>query len=256
MNQFLHLPVVANGSLHRSCSECSMHQICLPTGLNEQDTFRLEQIIRRRQVPRDGYLYRSGDKFTSLYAVRVGHFKSYQDNLAGDSQITGFQMTGELMGMEAIDSARHQCNTMALETSEVCEIPFATLEDLFSRMPNLLRHFHRILSQEITAEHKTMMLLGNMKAEQRFAVFLINLSTRYAARGYSSTRFQLRMTREDIGNYLGLTIESISRMIAKMRAAGLIQIRQREVEILDLKALTDLAAGTGTSSEIRQRHTA
>lgn len=237
-------PVIALGSVRKSCSGCSMHQLCLPTGLDESDTQRLDKIIARRKVPRDSFLYRIGDRFTSLYAIRVGHFKSYQQNIAGDRQITGFQMTGELLGIDAINSERHQCDAVALEDSEVCEIPFELLETLFAQIPTLLHHFHRILSQEITNEQKIIMLLGNMRAEQRFAAFLISLSIAYVARGYSATRFQLRMTREDIGNHLGLTIESISRMIAKMRKDLLIQVRQRDVEILDLPALARLAAGT------------
>ncbi|MFL9879988.1 fumarate/nitrate reduction transcriptional regulator Fnr [Herbaspirillum rhizosphaerae] len=237
-------PVFALNSALRSCSGCSMHQICLPTGLNECDTQRLDKIIGRRKVPRDSFLYRIGDPFTSLYAVRVGHFKSYQQNIAGDRQITGFPMTGELLGMDAINTERYQCDAVALEDSEVCEIPFELLENLFAQMPTLLHHFHRALSQEITNEQRIIMLLGNMRAEQRFASFLINLSMSYATRGYSATRFQLRMTREDIGNHLGLTIESISRMIAKMRRDGLIQVRQRDVEILNLSALGKLASGS------------
>jgi CRP/FNR family transcriptional regulator len=231
------------GLQSRNCATCSMHQLCLPTDLNESDTQRLDKIIGQRKIQRDGFLYRIGDPFTSLYAVRVGHFKSYQENMAGDRQITGFQMIGELLGMDAIDSERYQCDAVALDDSEVCIIPFKTLETLFAQMPTLLHHFHRIMSQEITGEQKVISFLGNMRAEQRFAAFLVNLSARYEKRGYSPTRFQLRMTREDIGNYLGLTIESVSRMIAKMRNDGLIAIRRRDVEVLDLPRLKNLAEG-------------
>lgn len=223
-----------------------MHQLCLPMGLEESDMKRLDKIIGRRKVARDDFLYRIGDRFTSLYAVRVGHFKTYQENLDGDRQITGFQMPGELLGMDAISTERHQCDAVALQDSEVCEIPFARLEQLFGQMPILLRHFHRIMSHEITSEQNVIMLLGNMRAEQRFAAFLVNLSSRYAARGYSSTRFQLRMTRQDVGNYLGLTIESISRLISKFRKQGLLAVEQRDVEVVDLAALKKLAAGVDT----------
>jgi len=238
--------IVALGSASRSCSSCSMHQLCLPTGLNDCDTQRLDRIISRRKVPRDSFLYRIGDRFTSLYAVRVGHFKSYQQNLSGDRQITGFQMKGDLLGMDAINAGSYQCDALALEDSEVCEIPFQMLESLFAQMPTLLQHFHRTLSQEIANEQKIIMLLGNIRSEQRFAAFLVGLSRAYATRGYSPNRFQLRMTREDIGNHLGLTIESISRTIAKMRRDALIQVRQRDVEILDMPALIRLASGTET----------
>jgi CRP/FNR family transcriptional regulator len=205
--------------LRTRCSACSMHELCLPMGLDEADMNRLDQIIgRRRRILKDGALYRTGDPFINLYAIRLGHFKTFQINQDGDQQITGFQMGGELLAMAAISIDRHHCNAVALEDSEVCEIPFSRLEGLFGDMPTLLRHFHRMMSQEITREQNVMLLLGSMRAEQRFAAFLLNLSSRYAARGYSTTSFQLRMSREEIGNYLGLTFESISRLLSNSRS--------------------------------------
>jgi CRP/FNR family transcriptional regulator len=237
-------PINVN-ALKISCAACSMHQLCLPMGLEDADIDRLDKIIgKRRRLERDEALYKMGDPFRNLYAVRFGHFKTYQINAAGESQITGFQMAGELLGMDAISGDRHHCDAVALEDSEVCEIPFEHLEELFGEVPALLRHFHRIMSQEITREQNVMLLLGNMRAEQRFAVFLINLSARYAARGYSATRFQLRMSREDIGNYLGLTIESISRLLSRFKKLGLVQVDKREVELLEPARLKAMAAGT------------
>lgn len=239
----LSFPLVIESSALRHCSGCSMRQICLPAGLNQHDMRRLDQIIVRKKIAKDSYLYRIGDPFTALYAVRFGHFKTYQESFIGNRQINGFQMSGDLLGMDAISNTLHQCDAVALDDSEVCVIPYSQLEKLFTELPILMRHFHRIMSQEIIGEQNMIMILGNMYAEQRFAAFLINLSRRYAIRGYSPTRFQLRMTREDIGNYLGLTMESISRMIAKLRKGHLIEIVQRDVEILDLTALNKLAAG-------------
>ncbi len=232
-------------ALKASCAGCSMHQLCLPMGLDDDDISRLDQIIgRRRRVLRDETLYRMNDPFRNLYAIRLGHFKTYQINPGGEQQITGFQMAGELLGMDAISADRHHCDAVALEDSDVCEIPFARLEELFGHIPRLLHHFHRIMSQEITREQNVMLLLGNMRAEQRFAVFLVNLSSRYAARGYSSTSFQLRMSREDIGNYLGLTIESISRLLSRFKKQGWLRVDKREVELLDPVKLKAIAAGT------------
>ena len=162
----------------------------------------------------------------------------------GEQRITGFQMNGELLGMDAISTDRHQCEAVALEDSEVCEIPFSGLEELFGHIPALLHHFHRMMSQEITREQSVMLLLGNMRADQRFSAFLVNLGSRYAERGYSSTHFQLRMSREDIGNYLGLTIESISRLINKFKKQGLLKVQNREIELLDPVLLKAMAAGT------------
>lgn len=237
-------PLSNSHGAHNSCSSCGLHQLCLPMGLDESDMQRLDKIIGRRKVPRDSHLYRIGDRFSALYAVRVGHFKTYRANLNGDRQVIGFQMNGELLGMDAIGTEQHQCDAIALEDSEICEIPFARLEELFIEIPTLLRHYHRIMSQEITREQSVIVLLGNMRAEQRIAAFLVNLSSRYFARGYSANRFLLRMTREDIGNYLGLTIESVSRLISKLRKDGLLKVNNRELEVVDLPALKRLAAGT------------
>ncbi len=235
-------------ALHNNCSSCSLHTLCLPTGLTEVDMQRLDTIIARRKIPRDSHLYRGGDAFNSLYAVRVGHFKTYRTNVNGDRQVIGFQMKGELLGMDAIGTDKHQCNAIALEDSEICEIPFSQLEKLFSEIPTLLRHYHRIMSQEITREQSIIVLLGNMRAEQRMAAFLVNLASRYQARGYSGSRFLLRMTREDIGNYLGLTTESISRLITKLKKDGLLKVNNREVEVPNIETLKNLAVGSDNNN--------
>lgn len=238
-------PTLDVQALRASCSNCSMHQLCLPMGLGETDMQRLDQIIgRRRKIPRDSMLYRMNDPFVNLYAIRLGHFKTSQIDPSGEQCITGFQMNGELLGMDAISTDHHHCEAIALEDSEVCEIPFSRLEELFGHIPALLHHFHRIMSQEITREQSVMLLLGNMRADQRFAAFMVNLGSRYAARGYSPNQFQLRMSREDIGNYLGLTIESISRLINKFKKQGLLKVHNREIELLDPERLKVMAAGT------------
>ena len=242
---YVETPVLNVGALKASCAGCSMHQLCLPMGMDDAEIMRLDEVIgRRRRVQRDERLYQMDQPFTNLYAIRFGHFKTFQVNPSGDQQITGFQMGGELLGMDAISGDRHHCDAVALEDSEVCEIPFSRLEELFAHIPTLLRHFHRIMSQEITRGQHVMLSLGSMRAEQRFAVFLVNLSARYAARGYSGTSFQLRMPREDIGNYLGLTIESISRLLARFKKQGLIKVERREIELLEPLMLKALAAGT------------
>ena len=247
-------PAAIPSDLHAikaGCAGCSMHQLCLPMGLSDNDMARLDQVVkRRRRIAAGERLYRMDAPFTALFAIRFGHFKTYQIDAGGGQQITGFQMGGELLGMDAIGSERHQCDAVALDDSEVCEIPFEALESLFGQVPSLLRHFHRIMGQEITREQNVMLLLGNMRAEQRFAVFLTNLAARYAARGYSPTQFQLRMSREDIGNYLGLTIESISRLLARFKNLGLVAVARREFTLLDPARLQALAAGTEPCSPL------
>ncbi len=217
-------------------------------GLAHDDIGQLDHIIaRRRRVARDERLYSLGDTFGNLYAIRFGHFKTFQIHPTGEQQVTGFHMAGELLGMDAIGAGRHHCDAVALEDSEVCEIPFARLEELFGRMPALLHHFHRTMSREIMREQNVMLLLGNMRAEQRFAAFLVNLSARYVARGYAPDRFQLRMSREDIGNYLGLTIESVCRLLSRFKKQAWLKVDKREVTLLDPAVIKALASGAQMS---------
>jgi CRP/FNR family transcriptional regulator len=226
------------------CSTCPLHDICLPTGLDAGEMQQLDQLIdEHRRVGRGGVLYRMNDPFTTLYAIRFGQFKTYQLTAGGEERITGFHMAGEFLGMDAISRDKHQCYASALEDSEVCGIPFARLEYLFGEMPVLLRHFHRMMSSEITRDQSSMLSLGSMNAEQRFALFLLNLSSRHNARGYSATSFGLRMSREEIGNYLGLTIESISRLMSRFKREGRINVTNREIELIDMHYLQQLGAG-------------
>jgi CRP/FNR family transcriptional regulator len=239
------VPALTVQALQAGCAACSMHQLCLPMGLDDADMLRLDQIIgRRRRIKRDQSLYRLEDSFNTLYAIRLGHFKTFQVNSNGSQQITGFQMAGELLGMDAIGTGHHQCEAVALEDSEVCEIPFSQLENLFQDMPLLLRQFHRIMSREISREQGVMLALNSMSAQQKLAAFLVNLSSRYVTRGYSATRFQLRMTREEIGNYLGLAVESVSRLLTNLKKNGVIDVQHRDLELLDLPQLRSIALGS------------
>ncbi len=221
-----------------------MHELCLPAPVSDDELNRLENILSKRtKVERGDSLYRAGDVFTSLYAVKLGHFKTVYSEGPATKQITGFQMSGEILGMEGIGQTRRKCSAIALEDSEVCEIPYSRLESLLSEMPSLQAHFHRMMSREIEREHQVMLLLGSMSADQRVAAFLLNLSKRYEARGFSPSHFVLRMTREDIGNYLGLTIESVSRVFSRFKKNDWIEGSPRDVKILDRSALEELCAG-------------
>lgn len=233
------------------CAACAMHELCLPMGLGDGDMARLDAVIgRRRRVARAAPLYRVGTPFRYLYAIRFGHFKTCQLEPLGTRQVASFPMAGELLGLDAIGAGRHRSEAIALEDSEVCEIEFGALEALFADLPLLLRRFHQIMSEEIRRQQNLMILLGNMRAEQRFAVFLVTLAARYAARGYSSTRFELRMSRDDIANHLGLTIESISRLLARFKALGLLAVDRRGITLLDPAQLKAMAAGTAACSPL------
>ncbi len=236
------IPIKVNlANLKAHCSTCSLHELCLPMGLSADDTERLDDIVKsRRRLRRGEYLYRAGDPFQSLYAIRNGFFKILESDEEGREKIIGFYMMGELMGMDAISADHHQYHAVALEDSTVCDIPFNDLEHLTAHLPTLQHHFHRLMSRQIMHEEKHMLVLGNMKAEQRLASFLLSLSQRFAARGYSPTQFYLRMTREEIGNYLGLTLETVSRLFSKFHKDGMVSVHHKDIEIKNLTALKDI----------------
>jgi len=220
------------------CASCGLRELCLPAGLSADEIARLDRIVhRRRPLKRGDYLYRAGGTLQSLYAVRTGFLKSCVLHDDGREQVAGFHMMGELLGMDAIGSGKHMCDAVALEDSEICEIPFAELESLGHTVPALLHHFHRIMSREIARDYGVMLLLGSMRAEERLATFVLNLSQRFAARGYSPTRFHLRMTREEIGSYLGLKLETVSRAFSHFQSEGLIAVQNKSIEIKDLERL-------------------
>jgi CRP/FNR family transcriptional regulator, anaerobic regulatory protein len=220
------------------CSSCNLRELCLPCGLDRADAERIDDIVyTRRRVKRGEVLYRGGDDFTSLYAVRSGFFKGVVLLEDGREQVTGFQMAGEIVGMDGIGADRHTSTLVALEDSEVCVIPYARLQELSRNVNGLHRQFHKVMSREIVRDHGVMMLLGSMRAEERLAAFLLNLSQRFAVRGYSATDFHLRMTRDEIGSYLGLKLETVSRAFSKLQDDGLIGVQQKHIELRDLAKL-------------------
>lgn len=205
-------------------------------------------VSAKQTFKRGAYLYRAGEHFQSIYAVRTGFFKTATLLNDGREQVTGFHMMGEIIGMDAISTDIHPCDAIALEDSEICEIHFSQLEQLSRNIPTLQRHLHRILSREIVRDHGIMLLLGSMKAEERLAAFLLNLSQRFAARGYSSSSFNLRMTREEIGSYLGLKLETVSRTFSKFQKDGLINVQNKSIELRDLVALKAILGQQGCAT--------
>ena len=220
------------------CSSCNLREVCLPCGLTGQDVDRVGELVyTRRRIERSESLYRSGNEFNSLYAVRSGFFKTVQTLEDGREQVTGFHMAGEIMGMDGIGPEKHGSSAVALEDSEVCVIPYSRLVNLGHEMHGLQRQFHKVMSREIAQEHSVMLLLGTMRAEERLATFLLNLSQRFTARGYSASEFNLRMTREEIGSYLGLKLETVSRAFSKFQEDGLISVHQKNIRIRDVAGL-------------------
>jgi CRP/FNR family transcriptional regulator, anaerobic regulatory protein len=225
-------------SLKVACSSCNLRELCLPVGLSKPNLEKLDELVAsRRTVKRGEALFHAGDPFQSLYAVRTGFFKTRVSSEDGRDQVTGFQMAGELLGLDAISQDRHTCDAVALEDSQVCVIHYTQLEHLSREFTELQNSFHKIMSREIVRDHGVMLLLGSMRAEERLAAFLLNLTQRLQARGFSPSSLILRMTREEIGSYLGLKLETVSRTFSKFQDDGLLEVKQRQIRILDQDGL-------------------
>lgn len=228
-----------------SCASCRLNKLCLPIALDKSEIHQLDNIVERTRPYKKGdHLYRQDDAFESVYAVRSGSFKSYILSDSGKRRVTGFFLPGEIIGMDGIASKIYANSTMALEHSSICEIPFTQLERLSQQLPNLQHHFFAIMGNEIAKDQQIHTLLSSYTAEQRTTSFLLGLSTRYARISLSPTRFLLPMIRIDIGEYLGLTVETMSRIFTALQRKGLISVNNREIELLDIEALRGIIAAS------------
>ncbi|MGY4725389.1 MULTISPECIES: fumarate/nitrate reduction transcriptional regulator Fnr [Burkholderia] len=220
------------------CSSCALRAVCLPQELTPDDFARVDAMIcTTRHVKRGDTLYRAGDTFNSIYAVRTGSFKTVVMHRDGDEQVTGFQIVGESLGLDGVHTGHHNGDAIALEDSTVCIIPFGQLEQVCREVRTMQHHVYQMMSGEIVRESALMLLLGTMSAEQRVAAFLLNLSTRFKARGYSAAEFVLRMTRDEIGEYLGMKLETVSRMLSKFQQKGLVAAQGKQIRIVDSEEL-------------------
>jgi len=221
-----------------ACSNCNLRELCMPMSLKPEEMDRIDEVVTtRRQVKRGANLFSNGEKFTSLYAIRTGFFKTCIASEDGRDQVTGFQMAGEIIGLDGIVNDHHTCDAVALEDAEVCVMPFDRIEELSREVTALQHHMHKIMSREIVREHGVMLLLGSMRAEERLAAFLLNLVQRLHARGFSQSELILRMTREEMGSYLGLKLETVSRTFSKFAEDGIVEVKQRHLRILNTDAL-------------------
>ena len=224
--------------LKTQCSTCHLKDICLPCGLTGSDVARLDELkFARRRIKEGQALYHEGDKFQFIYAVRSGTFKSTLNLKDGREQVTGFQMAGELLGLDGLAAGKHASSAVALEDAEICAIPYAHLSELAATSTDLQHVISRLMSREIVREHSLMMLLGSMNAEERLAAFLLNISQRMKARGYSASEFHLRMSRAEIGSYLGMKLETVSRTFSAFAQQRLLEVDKKHVRITDLQGL-------------------
>jgi CRP/FNR family transcriptional regulator len=230
------------------CSTCILGQFCLPVGLSNEDIDKVDTLVTEKiRLKKGDALYRQGEPLTAVYGIKFGTLKTEYALPDGREQITGFHLPGEMLGLDGIGENQYQSNAIALEDSEACVVRFADFETLARQIPSLQQQFHRILSRELTQDQRHLLSLGSLRAEERLASFLLNLSDRMAARGYSPVEYHLRMSREEIGSYLGIQLETVSRLFSRFTESGLIQIKQRHIKLVDMNGLLELA---GKSSAI------
>jgi CRP/FNR family transcriptional regulator len=227
-----------------ACRVCSLHRLCLPLGIDKDDLDRLASIVSRRRPPlkRGEYLFHAGDPFKAVYVIRAGSVKTVTVSREGDEHVTGFYLPGELIGLDAIAGGCHPCAAKALESTAVCEIGYGELEALSRKIPGLQRQLLRLMSCEIRHDRNMMVLLGGMPAEERLAALLVNLSDRFRQRGFSANDIRLSMSRYDIGSYLGLAVETVSRLFSRLQGEGFITVERKHVHIRDVEALVNLVA--------------
>jgi CRP/FNR family transcriptional regulator, anaerobic regulatory protein len=224
------------------CQDCSIKQLCLPVMLADSEVAHLDNIIQRgKPLHKNDMVFYAGDDFKGIYAIRSGSLKTYTISPEGVEQITGFHLPGEIVGLDAISINRHPSFAKALETSSVCQIPFDRLEELSCQIPSLQKQMLHVMSREIYEDQELLLLLSKKSADQRFASFLVNLAARFGRRGFSASRFRLTMTRADISNYLGLAVETVSRLLTKLVKQDLIMVNDKEIEIVNMKELAALA---------------
>ena len=233
----------APGTVGVTCAKCNLRETCLSGGVPAEDLERVENIVyARRRIKRGETLFSAGDWFRCLYAIRTGFFKTSLVDREGREQVTGFFMSGELLGMDGLGDGRCAASAIALEDSDVCAMPYSLIEKISREVPSLQRRLHSVLAREIVRDHGVMLLLGSMRAEERLATFLLNLSKRFQRRGYSESEFHLRMTREEIGSYLGLKLETVCRVLSAFREDGLLDIDYKRVRIVNIAGLERVLA--------------
>lgn len=233
------LPIADDGNQLRFCSTCAFSEACLSQGFDKAALADLHVLVEHVGPFHEGeHIFREGDEFVAIAAVRAGTVKTSVHDASGHEQVLGFHLPGEIIGLNAIHGARYPCDAIALDTVMLCRFSFPKMALLATRMPGLQAQLFRLLSQDIG---KAALLAGDYSADQRMAAFLVALSRRYAQRGFSATRLHLTMTRTDIANYLRLAPETVSRVLKRLQDEGLVRVERRELEIGDLPALEDLA---------------
>lgn len=238
--------------LKASCNLCTLSELCFPHGMDNADMDELNKAVGRTEAVHSGeFLYKEGDSCVALYAVRSGSIKTIKQNASGESQIVGFHLAGELIGFDGFATDKHLCTAQFLETSSVCELPLESLDTLCHTIPGLQQKVRRIMGLEVNSEQDLLLLLGQMSADEKLATFLLNLSARMKERHWKELEFNLCMPRQDIANYLGVAVETVSRLFAQFQDKGLIDVDKRRVKILDMGKLKEIVVECNDNSRVK-----
>jgi CRP/FNR family transcriptional regulator len=237
-----------------SCASCTLRELCIPQGMSIEELKLIDTVIERKKpVHKNDYLFHAGDTNRSIYAVLSGSVKTLVDNPNGEEQIVGFHLPGELLGMDGFSGDAHTCSAVALETSSVCEFPLESLDEVCHEVPSIQYAMRRIMGKEVTKDHAMLLLLGRMSAEEKLASFLISLSKRMAQRHWKPTEFNLTMPRQDIANYLGLAVETVSRLFAHLQDQEIIEVDRRRVNICDMERLKSIIGDSDAVDAVKAR---
>ena len=237
-----------------SCASCTLRELCIPQGMSLDELKLIDTVVERKKpVHKNDYLFHAGDTNRSIYAVLSGSVKTLVDNPNGEEQIVGFHLPGELLGMDGFSGDAHTCSAVALETSSVCEFPLESLDEVCHEVPSIQYAMRRIMGKEVTKDHAMLLLLGRMSAEEKLASFLISLSKRMAQRHWKPTEFNLTMPRQDIANYLGLAVETVSRLFAHLQDQEIIEVDRRRVNICDMERLKSIIGDSEAADAVKAR---
>lgn len=226
-----------------TCDDCRLSSLCLPLGFSRAELKEVDNIILQRPLlQKNDFLYRANDVFEHIYVVRSGCIKTVFLTEQGENNITGFYFPGDVLGMDGIAENSYQNSAIAIDTASVCKIPFNQIETLATQLPHLQRHMFAIMSKEISSDQQAMLILNKNKADARIAAFLLSLSVRFERQRLSSSQWTLPMSRGDLANFLGLTIESASRVFTRLSNQGILTCNKREIIINDFERLETTAS--------------
>lgn len=240
----LHLEVNGFGEAPSSCGQCAWQSLCLPAAIDGDDLARLDQLVRKRRPLRRGdVLFREGARQPALFVVRSGTLKTFATLPDGDTQVLGFHLAGEIIGFDGLVDEPHRATAEALEDASVCEVPVARLAEVAAHAPGLQRQVYRIMGREFSREQAHVVMMGRKQAMARLALFLHGLRERRRATGHDPDRLSLSMSRQELGNYLGLVVETVSRLFSRLQALDILEVDRKRVRVLDPHALEALAQG-------------